>query len=65
VDQGPPPKTRYTQTDRGKSTEEPQTLGHWGNFSKKKSSGLYSKINNRQMVPHKIEKHLKGKAYCQ
>jgi hypothetical protein len=32
VDQGLPHKTRYTETYRGESREEPQTYGHGGNF---------------------------------
>jgi hypothetical protein len=30
VDQGPPHKTRYTETYRGESGEEPQAHGHRG-----------------------------------
>jgi hypothetical protein len=37
VDQGPPHKTRYTETDRRKSGEEPGAHGHRGNFPEQTS----------------------------
>jgi hypothetical protein len=32
VNQGPPHETRYTETYRGESGEDPQTYGHRGKF---------------------------------
>jgi hypothetical protein len=58
VDQGLPHKTRYTESNRGESGEEPRTHGHWRNFPEQNTNGLCSKINNEQMGPHKISKLL-------
>jgi hypothetical protein len=56
VNQGSPHKTRYTETNRRKGGEEPWTHGHRGKIPEQNTSGLCSKINNRQMGPHKISK---------
>jgi hypothetical protein len=36
VNQEPPHKTRYTETNRGESREEPPTHGHMENFLNRK-----------------------------
>jgi hypothetical protein len=41
-DQGPPHKSRYTETNRKES-------GHRGKFSEQNTNGLRSKIKNQQM----------------
>jgi hypothetical protein len=58
VDQGPPHKTRYTESNRRENREEPQTHGHWGNFPEQNTNGLCSKIKNQQMGPHETERLL-------
>jgi hypothetical protein len=58
VDQGPPHKTRYTDSDRRESGEEPRTHEHRGKTPEQNSNGLCSKMNNRQTGPHEIEKIL-------
>ena len=58
VDQGPPHETRYTESNRGESGEEPRTHGHRGKFLEKNTNGLCSEIKNQQMSPHKIGKLL-------
>ena len=58
VDQGPPHKTRYIDSNRRESGEKSRTHGHRENFPKQNTSGLCSKISNRQMEPHKIAKLL-------
>jgi hypothetical protein len=51
-------KNRYTESKRRESAKEPQTYGHRGNFPELNTNGLCSKINNKQMGPHKITKLL-------
>jgi hypothetical protein len=46
------------ETNRRKNGKEPRTHGHRENFPKQNTSGLCSKISNRQMEPHKIAKLL-------
>ena len=58
VDQGLPHKTKYTEYNRRKVEEEPQTQGHRKKFPEQNTKGLCSKIKNRQMGPHKIVKLL-------
>ena len=60
VDQGPPPhKTRYSETSKSESGEEPQTHGYRVNFPEQKNTNsLGSKIKNRQIWSHKIAKLL-------
>jgi hypothetical protein len=58
VDQEPSYKTRYTESNRRESREKSQTCGHRGKVPEENTNGLYSKINNRQMGPHKIAKLL-------
>ena len=53
VGQVPPHKTRYTETNRKVSREEPQAHGHRGKIPEQNTNGLCSKIKNRQMGPHK------------
>ena len=65
MDQGPPHKTRYTETNKKESGEEPQADRHRGNFPKQNTNSLCSKIKNWQMGAHKITKLLLGKGHCQ
>ena len=59
MDQGPPHKTRYTETCRGQNGEKPkQTYGHRGKIPEQNTNGLCVKIKNQQMGPHKIAKLL-------
>ena len=58
MDQGPPHKTRYTESNNRENGEEPQAHGHRGKFPEQNTNGLYSKINNQQIGPHKITKLL-------
>jgi hypothetical protein len=53
VDQGPPHKTRDSETYRGESGEEPLRYGHRGRIPEQNSNGLCWKIKNIQMGPHK------------
>ena len=61
MDQGPPHKTRYTESNREESGKKYQTHGLRGNFPEQKNNHLCFKINNRQMGPHKITKLHKAK----
>jgi hypothetical protein len=54
VDQGPPHKTRYSETYRGESGKEPRTYGHMGKIPKQNS--LCWKIKNQHMGSHIIAK---------
>ena len=63
MDQGPPHKTRYTESNRSESREKYQTHGHRGKVPEDNTNGLYSKIKNQQMGPHKIAKVLQNKGY--
>jgi hypothetical protein len=56
--QGPPYKTKYTETNIQESGEEPRTHGHRGKVPEQNVNGLCSKIKNRQRRPHKIAKLL-------
>ena len=44
--QGPPRKTRYTETSRREIGEEPQTHRHRGKYPEQNTNGLCSKIKN-------------------
>ena len=44
VNQGPPHKTRCTETNRKESGEEPKGHGHRGNFPEQNTNSLCSKI---------------------
>jgi hypothetical protein len=55
VDQGPPHETRYTETNRRKSGEEPQTHWHRGNFPEQNTNGLCSKINSDKWELMKLQ----------
>ena len=46
VDQGPPQNTRYIETYRGESGEEPQAHGHRRKFPEQNINSLCSKIKN-------------------
>jgi hypothetical protein len=58
VDQGTPQKTRDSETYREESVEKPQSYGHRGKIPEYNTNGLFCKIENRQMGPHKIAKLL-------
>jgi hypothetical protein len=58
VDQGPPHKTRYNETNRRESWEELWTHGHSVKVHEQNTNGLCSKIKNQQMGSHKITKLL-------
>ena len=58
LDQGPPHKTRYTETNRKESGEEPGAHGYRGDFPEQDTNSLCPKIKNWQMGPHKITKLL-------
>jgi hypothetical protein len=61
VDQGPPHKTRHTESNRRESGEKPWTHEHKENLPKQDTNDLFLKIKNPQMGPHKIAKLLYGK----
>ena len=65
VDQEPPHKTRYTETNRKESGEEPWAHGHKGEFPEQNTYSLCSKIKNWQVGPHKIAKLLSDEGHCQ
>ena len=46
VDQGPPHKTRYTESNRRENEKEFQTHYYGGKFPTENSNGLGSKIKN-------------------
>jgi hypothetical protein len=46
VDQGPAHKTRYTETNRKESGEEPRAHRHRGKFPEQNTNSLCSKIKN-------------------
>ena len=50
VDQRPPHKTRYTESNRHVSGGKSQTHGNRGNFPEQNTKGLFTKINNRKTV---------------
>jgi hypothetical protein len=58
MDQGTPHKIRDTETYRGESGEKPPRYGHRGKILEQNSNGLFCKIENWQMGPHKIAKLL-------
>ena len=58
VDQRTPHKTRDIEINRGESGEKPRIYGHRGKFPEHNSNGLWCKIKNGQMGPHKITKLL-------
>jgi hypothetical protein len=64
VDQGPPHKTRYTETYRGESEEEPRKYRHRGEIPEQKTSGsvvyvLRSRINKWNLI--KLQSFCKAK----
>ena len=58
MNQGPPHKTRYTESYRRENEDDPCILGHRGNVPGYNTNGLFFKIKNRQKGPRKIEKLL-------
>jgi hypothetical protein len=48
----------YSESNRRESWEELGTHGYRGKLPEQNTNGLYSKINNRQIGPHKIVKLL-------
>ena len=61
IDQGHPHKTRYTESNRRESREEPGAHGHRGKFPEQNTNGLYSKNKNRQMDLIKLQSFCKAK----
>jgi hypothetical protein len=61
VDQGHPHKTRYTETSRKESEEEPRTHGHRWNFPEQDTNSLCCKIKTWQKGPHKTVNFCKAK----
>jgi hypothetical protein len=61
VDQGPQYKTRYTESNRRESGNDPQTHWHGGKFPKQTSdcSGLRSRIDKWDLM--KLESFCKAK----
>ena len=58
VDQGPPHKSRETDTYWRESVEEPLAYGHRGKIPEQNTYGLCYKIKNWQMGHHKFAKLL-------
>jgi hypothetical protein len=58
VDQGPPQKTRYSETNNKVREEELQVHVHRGKVPEQNTNGLFSEIMNGQVGPHKIVKLL-------
>ena len=56
MDQGPPHKNRYNESNGRESGEDPIILEQRRNFPEHNTNGLCFNINNQQMEPHKIEK---------
>jgi hypothetical protein len=56
VNQGPPHKTRYTETHTREIGEEARAQGYRGKIPEQNTSSLWSKIKNQQMTPDKIAK---------
>jgi hypothetical protein len=59
--QGHPHKTRYTETRRRESGEEPQTHGHRGNLPEQNTNSLCSKIKNWQRDLIKLQSFCNAK----
>ena len=55
---GTPHKTGYTETYRDESGEDPRRYRHRGKIPEQSTNGLFCKIKNQQMGPHKIAKPL-------
>ena len=58
MDQGPPHKIIYTETNRRESRGKPQTHVHKGKFPEQNTNGLCSNIKSQQIGLHKIAKLL-------
>ena len=54
MDQQPPHKTRYTESNRRECGGKSQTHGHRGKVPEQSTNDLCSKIKNQQMGPHNI-----------
>ena len=59
VDQGPPHKTRHTETNRRESGEVSATHGHRGKFPEQKTNSLRSRINKWDLI--KLQSFCKAK----
>jgi hypothetical protein len=59
VDQRPPHKTRYTETNRKESEKEPRAHGHRENLPKQNSNSLCSKIDKWDLI--KLQSFCKAK----
>jgi hypothetical protein len=60
-DQGPPHKTRYTETNRKLSGGILQTHGHRGKFPEQNTNGLCSEVNNGKIDLITLQKFCKAK----
>jgi hypothetical protein len=58
ADQGPPHKTRYTESNRRESRKISRTRGQRGKLPEEDTNGLFSKIKIRKMEPPKTAKFL-------
>ena len=58
VDQGPPHKTKYTESNRRESGETPRTHGHRENFSEQTPVAYALRSRIDKWEPHKIAKLL-------
>jgi hypothetical protein len=56
MDQRPPHKTRDTEIYRAECGEKSRRNGHMGKIPEQNSNGLFCKIENQQVGPHKIKK---------
>ena len=64
MDQRPPHKARYTESNKRETGKEPQKYQHRGKFPEQNTSDSGFKINYRQKGSHKIE-NLQDKEHCQ
>jgi hypothetical protein len=65
MNQRPPHKTGYTESNRRESGEKPGTHGHRGKIPEQNTNGLCTKMKNQQMGPDKMAKLLQGNGNCQ
>jgi hypothetical protein len=61
VNQGPPHKTRYPESNRRESGDKPQIHEHRGKYLEQNTNGLCSKINNQQWDLIKLKTFCKKK----
>ena len=61
VDQGPPHKTKYTETNRRESGEKPQTRGHRGKFPEQNTNCLCLRSRPNKWDLIKLQSFYKAK----